>query len=272
MADPLSLIALGAAIGGVAGKLAEKAWDGATGWLADRFAHHTEKARTAARNNTVQFIIELANRVQTLERKQQIDARTAEERESHPQFALLLQTAVLAGAQTDSREKHQLLADLVAARLTTNADTTLALASEMACQAVARATARQLSLLGLCAFLQDVRPRDPILKGTHGAWLDASLEPFVDIEFNEIDALHLVAIACATYDPTAEKDLMLWLRMKVRAGVDEDIFEDSTYLDLLEIMWGEGLAGLQLTSVGTLIGGLVFDRLTGATTGLPKWD
>ncbi len=272
MADPLSLVALSAARGGIAGKLAEKTWDSADGWLRDRFSHHTENAKAAARENAAEFLVQLANRVKELEDQHAVEASTAEARDSHPQFAFVLQTAVLAGAQTDDHQKHQLLADLVAARLTTNSDTTLALASEMACQAVARATSRQLKLLGLCSFLQDVRPRCPIPAGGHGIWLDTVLGPFYDLEFYEIDALHLVAINCATYDPSSGKDLMLWLKLKVGAGPNDNVFADSQHLDSLAFMWGEGLAGVQLTSVGSLIGGFVLDHLTGATIGIPKWQ
>lgn len=272
MSDPISLITLGAAVGGVAGKLAERAWDSATGWLGDRFAHHTESAIKAARENTEQFVIELANRVQALEHDNRVDAEAAEIRESHPQFALLLQAAVLAGAQTDSKEKHQILADLVAARLTANADTTLALASEMACQAISRATTRQLMLLALCAFLEDIRPRELIDKQSYGVWIDTILDPFVDLEFHEIDALHLTAINCITYDPTSKKDLILLLNMKVRANaLLRNNFEESENLFFLEMIWGQGLLGVQLTSVGKLIGGLVFDRLFGISTGMPEW-
>jgi len=273
MTDPLSLIALGAAVGGVAGKLSERAMDGAAGWLRDRFAHHKESAIKAARENTENFVIELANRVQALEAEKQVNAEEAEIRESHPQFALLLQEAVLAGAQTNSNEKHKILADLVAARLTVNADTTLAIASEMACQAISRATSRQLMLLALCSFLEDIRPKEPIEKQHYGYWLDTILDPFLDLEFIEIDVLHLAAINCTTYDPASGKSLQLLLNMKVRAKIIvENNFEESVHLDFLEIMWGEGLAGVQLTSVGKLIGGLVFDRLFGISTGIPKWE
>lgn len=272
MTDPLSLVALGAAVGGMAGKLAERTWDSAEEWLRDRFAHHAENAKAAARENAARFLIELANRIKVLEDQHEVEASLAEARESHPQFSAMLQLAVLAAAQTEDPHKHQLLADLVAARLTTNSETTLALASEMACHAVARLTNRQLRLLGLCSFIERVRPRHPVPPGTHGAWLDAILTPFDDIEFVEIDALHLVAVNCATYNPASEKDLIFWLNLKVGAGADDSVFSDSTCLAWLEIMWGQGLAGVQLTSVGSLVGGFVFDHLTGAMTGIPEWD
>jgi len=40
MTDPLSLIALGAALGGISGKFSEKAWELAEKWLARRYEDH----------------------------------------------------------------------------------------------------------------------------------------------------------------------------------------------------------------------------------------
>ena len=48
MPEPLSLIALGAAIGGGAGKFVEKAWDSGEKWIVSYFANHQEKAREKA--------------------------------------------------------------------------------------------------------------------------------------------------------------------------------------------------------------------------------
>ena len=44
MADPLSLVALGAAVGGAAGKFVEKAWDSGEKWITSYFADHRPKA------------------------------------------------------------------------------------------------------------------------------------------------------------------------------------------------------------------------------------
>lgn len=39
MADPISLIALGAVVGGAAGKFTEKAWESSERWLKEDLAH-----------------------------------------------------------------------------------------------------------------------------------------------------------------------------------------------------------------------------------------
>jgi hypothetical protein len=272
MSDPLSLVALGAAIGGAAGKVAEKAWDSAAEWLRARFASHSEATQARAKANAANFVNELARATKALEDDGRIDEEVLREAQSHPQFSLLLQQALLGAAQTDDVEKHRLLSHVVATRLASASESTLALATSMACEAVSGATHRQLHLMGLLAFLHDVRPRDSLRPGTHCAWLDAVLKPFEDVEFHEIDALHLVALGAASYDPTSERGLLLLLCMKVRIQYDEHAFDESRAYGVLDVWWREGLSGVQLTSVGLLVGGLVFDEVRGAQVGLPKWE
>ena len=65
MTDPLSLIALGAAIGGAAGKFVEKAWDSGEKWITSYFENHHEKSQEKAKQNTLSFLTDLAKRVES---------------------------------------------------------------------------------------------------------------------------------------------------------------------------------------------------------------
>lgn len=272
MADPLSMIAIGAAVGGTAGKLAEKAWDSGERWLRERFASHGQEVQEQARKNVAQFVERLADRVKALENDRAIDPARLLETERHPQFSSLLQRSLLNAAQTDDASKHDILARLVAARLTVDAETTLALASRLAADAIARSTRRQLTLMALCCFLQDIRPRDPMPVPDYIAWLDVFLKPFSAFEFKDVDARHLVAIACASYDRGSERDLNILLGMKGGPHCIGAPFGDLDAVELLQINWNEGLAGVFLTSVGSIVGGLAFDQITGAKSGMPDLD
>lgn len=272
MADQLSMIAIGAAVGGTAGKLAEKAWDSGERWLRERFGSHAREVQEQARTNVAQFVEHLAKRVKVLEDDRAIDAAPLSETEHHPQFSSLLQRAILNAAQTDDEKKHDMLARLVAARLVAAAETTLALASRLAADAIARSTRRQLTLMALCCFLQDIRPRDPMPVPEYRTWLEVFLKHFVDFEFKEVDARHLVAIACASYDPGSDRDLNILLGMKGGPHCVGASFEDLIGVQLLQVHWTEGLAGVFLTSVGSIVGGLAFDQVTGAKSGMPRWD
>jgi len=75
MSDPLSLVALGAAIGGAAGKFTEKAWDSGQRWLKTYFANHGKKAQLKAKENSLEFLKELAERVKKLEDEHVVNKR-----------------------------------------------------------------------------------------------------------------------------------------------------------------------------------------------------
>ena len=159
MVDPLSLIAAGAAVGGLASKVAEKAWDSGERWLREKFGSHADEAQEQARENAAKFVHQLAVRVAVLEKQRELDQVKIADAQRHPQFSALLQQTILNAAKTKDDDKLDLLARLVATRLTANAETTFALASDLASDAIARSTRRQLELMALCCFLDEIRPR-----------------------------------------------------------------------------------------------------------------
>jgi hypothetical protein len=276
MTDPISLIALGAAVGGIAGKFGEKAWELAEKWLAKRYEGHLAQAQARARANSASFIHDLAKRLGDQEQKHPEAAERMREAESDPQFALVLQTAILGSAQTSDRAKHQLLADLVASRLLTSTETTLALATGLACDAVPHLTASQLRWLALLVFLHEIRPRDPYsVKAEYDAWLGIHLRYFGDLEYREIDMRHLVALGCVTFDPASERSLEMLLTMK-SGVITEEFMKFTEFLEgergwSLQFAWNQGLAGVELTSIGSVIGGHVLAQLYGRPSDKPAW-
>ncbi|MEA2339005.1 MAG: hypothetical protein QOE82_3012, partial [Thermoanaerobaculia bacterium] len=192
MVDPLSIIAIGAAVGGAAGKLAEKAWDSSEVWLRERFGSHRQEAQQRARNNAAQFVQHLAIQVGVFEHDRRLSEDEIENEESNPQFARLLEQTILNAAETNDESKHDLLARLVANRLVSQSETTLALASQLSSDAIARSTRRQLQLMALACFLNEVRPRDPLQPADYRLWIQVFLRPFEEFHFMDIDARHLV--------------------------------------------------------------------------------
>jgi hypothetical protein len=215
MADPLSLIAAGAAMGGLASKVVEKAWDSGERWLRERFGSHAAEAQEQARENAAKFVHQLAVYVAVLEKQHMLEQDKVSDTQRHPQFSSLLQQTILNAAKTNDDYKHDLLARLVAARLASKSETTYALASDLASDAIARSTRRQLELMALCCFLDEIRPREPILTAAdYYKWLDIQLRSFENFEFVEVDARHLVAIVCASYDPASSRSLSAILLLK----------------------------------------------------------
>jgi hypothetical protein len=277
MADPLSLIAAGAAVGGLASKVAEKAWDSGERWLREKFGSHAAEAQEQARENAAKFVHQLAVRVAVLEKQRELDQVKIADAQRHPQFSALLQQTILNAAKTKDDDKLDLLARLVATRLTANAETTFALASDLASDAIARSTRRQLELMALCCFLDEIRPRDPIpTAADYHKWLGIHLDPFRNFEFIELDARHLVAIACASYDRASSRSLPCILQLKAGTRLIEELHGDDfrhiPIIDILQISWDLGLTGVQLTSVGSIVGGLALSQIKGKDFGPPDWE
>src|SRR5438094_9070456 len=107
MTDPLSLIALGAAVGGAAGKFVEKAWDSGEKWLGTYFANHRQKAQETARANAAGFLNNVAHEIDVRSRAGEIPAADLETAQDHPDFSAILQSALLTAAQTDDTDKQK---------------------------------------------------------------------------------------------------------------------------------------------------------------------
>jgi P2-related tail formation protein len=67
--EPLSIIAIGAAVGGATSKFVEKAWDSGEKWIQTFFKDHKEVAQRIATDNTLDFLNELAQKVKQCKRK-----------------------------------------------------------------------------------------------------------------------------------------------------------------------------------------------------------
>jgi hypothetical protein len=276
MTDPLSLIAAGAAIGGLASKVVEKTWDSGERWLREKFGSYAAEGREQALENSAKFVYQLAMRVESLEKNCILKKQSVFKTQSDPQFLTFLKQTVLNSAKTSDEKKHDLLARLVADRLASRSETTLALASDLASDAITRSTNRQLELMSVCCFLDEIRPRDQIKTvDDYHLWLSIHLSHFVNFEFAKVDARHLVAIACATFDPASNRSLPVLLMFK--AGIPlmdqliEDDFKKIPNVDILLINWDSGLADVQLTSVGSIVGGLALGQIMGKDFGPPDW-
>jgi hypothetical protein len=180
---------------------------------------------------------------------------------------------LLNAAETEDAEKHDLLARLVANRLAVASETTVALASQMASDTIARCTRDQLCLLALVCFVDEVNVRDGLDEPGFRHWLDVFLRPFDDFEFRDIDARHLVALGAVAYDPARERDLVMWLQLKNQNdNIDFEKLLEITRVEMLKMNWDMGMAGVRLTSVGSIVGGLALDQLLGKRSEPPRWD
>jgi len=276
MADPISLIAAGAAVGGLASKVMEKAWDSGERWLREKFSSHSVEAQEKAQENAGNFVLKLSVRMAEHENIHAFKQEKIFDTLRQPQFSSLLQQTILNAAKTSEDDKHDLLARLVAARLASDAETTFSLASDLASDAIARSTRRQLELMALCCFISEIQPKYPIATAAdYHYWLDVQLREFENFEFSEKDAWHLVAIACASYDPMSTRTLAGALLLKAGhhlvGELHDDDFSHIPIIDMLQVSWDFGLGGVRLTSVGSIVGGLTLGQIKGMDLGFPDW-
>lgn len=268
MTDPLSLIALGAAVGGAAGKFVEKAWDSGEKWISNYFKNHRDRARSAAEENSAQFLQKLGIRLERLEKTGQVSSVEIEVSLDHPEFSVVLQKALLSAAQTENVQKHELLSTLVASHLQAKPESLLALVTKIACDVVGDITPNQLKLLGLIITIRHMNPGSALTPIAASAWMEMTLRPYQLCSISTLDVIHLQALACVQQSPFAT-DLWSIFLQKNPQGVDPSFRETAVFAHLASL-WPK-LQTMQLSSVGQILGVQVVGIETGIEVPLQEW-
>ena len=279
--EPLSIVAISAAVGGAAGKLIEKAWDSGEKWLASYFMDHHPKAQEKARQNSLEFLNDLAQRVHQLEEEGRKDQKTKKQIETaveDPDFSALLKDALIASSRTDNEDKHKILARIVSERLRCQSGGLVSLTSTLACNAVSYLTPKQMRVLGLTTFIFFLRP-SPFppaiphhkLVEWYIEWLTARLSVHLPIETLTIfDYSHLESVSCIKFEPPVfGRDLKKILTPHVEPTFEwpfDDFIKDNPLGKQLNELWKKEIQRVSLTTAGHLIGVYVHDELTKSRT------
>jgi hypothetical protein len=263
------------AAGGAAAKqLVESAYKSGTAWLSSFFKDHQPKAIEKAERNSGEFLNRLSLKVDQLEQDHRVDRAIIDRALEEPSFGALLQSALIGSAQTENGDKHDLLASIVASRLTADNESVLAVASQMAASAVAHCSPNQLHFLGYCASTTlrwhrldnaKFQTKEEMLKECI-PWFEIRFAPYRFLEIRHVDLFHLEAVSCLSAGNVGHA-LESMLSANWTAGAFKITGEDIMRLTVGECMvrlWNQGAINAHLTSVGTLIGILVSDKLCGA--------
>lgn len=279
--EPLTIIAISAAVGGAAGKLTAKAWDLGERWLSTYFQDHHPKAVEKAKENSLAFLADLAQRVSQLENA----ASNSEHIKEHiisaledPDFSALLKDALLASSRTENNNTHKVLARLVSERLCCETDDMVKLTIPLACESAKSLTTTQLRFLTIAAVIE-VLLSSKVSVANHQAkikfaveWLQKKL-PLVlpEEKITQASLVHMECVSCIHLTRLAVCPSTLTMIFRRQMDTDSTKGLD-TFLSTTEIgqrftsYWKDQLDHIRLTTVGTLIGICVFDELTGEQT------
>ncbi|SEA79057.1 LPO_1073/Vpar_1526 family protein [Psychroflexus halocasei] len=207
--DELTIVAISSAVGGLTGKFVEKAWDSGEKWIQNFYNNHNENVNKKAKENSLKFLNELALRIDKLEQNEKLTKEKINDSQNHPEFSALLEKAIMSSAQTDSKEKHTILARIVSERLKANPESVLALNSKMAVDIIPFLTVNQMKILGLLVNLYKIRPSKYPLnqvynKSSYQLWVDGylthQLKPFQNLNISLINITHLESLSCIRFN------------------------------------------------------------------------
>lgn len=277
--DPLSIVVLSSAVGGATGKFVEKAWDSGEKWIQSYFKDHKENSQKNAINNSFDFLTELASRVKALEEQSNRNKQQITEAQDHPDFSIFLQKALITSAQTDSKEKHILLATLVSQRLIAEPESVFSLASKMACDAIAYMTSNQIKLLGLLATLFLMKPQGlprGLTNESYQEWYDLfitpRLSPYNKLIIGKQDLKHLESLSCVKLNEAMVRDLSYNFSI-FDFKFDFNSIKSYAIKEKFQNHWGDPrIQQVNLTTTGEIIGVLVSNMISNTVTTLDGWE
>lgn len=276
--DPYT-VALSAGVAtGVGQEIVKKAWKTGEKWLNNYFKDHQQLAQDKARENSINFLIELGLRINKLENKI-YDKSESKERMlkvlSDPDFSALLKDAIIASARTNSIEKHKLLAFILAEKLTTKPESLDSLLANKAVEIVPTISVTHLKLLAIITLIHfgpgfiplDV-PKDKRCEW-YIKWLILTFSKLLPIEFEEGDIDYLFSISCLTLNPDfSPLQEILFKNDKVKIECDSAKFWESDSGKKIVDIWDNIKYGGP-HFIGSFIGYLVIEEIVGEESDIP---
>jgi len=259
----------------VFGALASKTWDNLVGrgGLLGQWLDKVKTGRAAGLQNTGDFgdclAAQFQRRAPELEGDPEAAARVAAAMED-PDVLAVLYDAINSAARTDSRERHELLARLVADRLLVDGESPLALNASMACEAVRRLAPRHLRLLAVIVYVEKWRSVRPSVEHAEAAealaTLAADMELLLPDGADRYDRMQMEAASCVTGLYSRGRSSCTKMLAKACPSLTKDRL--THIAQTLSEIWNNMLSPCVLTTVGELLGIRVVEQLLGVTVSL----
>jgi hypothetical protein len=275
--EPISGLVAAAALGSIATKAVERAWDAGELWIKTYLGGHGETVRLRAQENTLEFLGDLAQRVKRIEERH-AKAGTVDDlndRLADPDFAATLQSALVAAARSSDQERHTVLADLVAGRLSAPEGSQRAISAAIAVDAVPRLLPKHLDLLGAVTVITALGPAlegevkmGQLPVGETVTWLKGMLQNYdLESDIGQMDLYHLDSVGCISYTPSIGNALNGHLARLIGTSpsVRPALNAEPEYSQLEEMWTRRHLFGVQLLPPGLELGIAVHQLRTGTT-------
>ena len=257
-------------LAGAAGAFIKTLADKGVQWLIELVGSHSAEVQKQAQENLQNFVIRLAHRVEQLETELPVEKREIFDRAlGHPSTSLLFQKAVVNAATTDNDDRHLILSELIAERLTAGADDMVALVGSAACDVVQALASKHIRYLGMAARFFHIRPDQiPEIKSQKKYedfivnWWNPLEQLCSGLEdFKEVDFHHLIGLSCA-YHQLPRHDFEKYIKIKTKPNnydLPLDLINNQPWGPLFTKLWEIGTAHIILTAKGFLIGVLYHD-------------
>jgi len=265
--DPTTILIISSAVSGAAGSFIREISSNGIKWLIELVTAQSPQMQATAKINLENFVTRLAARVERLENEIPADqSEIFKNALNHPGSALLIKTAMIDSATTDNNEKHEILAELIAKRLTANADDMIALAGSAACSVVISLSSRQIKILAILSTIKNIRPLQKNNLSTPedakiyiSNWWKNNIDPLIEdknidnataLDFEHLAAMGCIRISIGTCDlaKTVSSGLLF-----IDPDFSEQDFIDQKWFNTLKKQWGN-IGHATPTSIGQLIG------------------
>jgi hypothetical protein len=228
--------------------------------------------------NTLQYLEFIAEKVKKIEETSNdnpITKAIVSAAFKDPAFSATFQDALYAASKTSSEEKHKLLARVISERLIAKEDNLISLASPQAINAISNLSPKHIRYLAVAVTVFSIRPNDGQKKipaeqknSLSRDWWVRHLSPIISKapSLNEMDIMHLIAMSCITYELFIGRNLTEILKEPFGDWEVQKSIEETQEGQKLNTIWEKSLQKVNLTSVGSMIGTIAHDEITGGRT------
>ncbi len=291
MPEPVSITLIAAALGGAAGSITQTISQNGSIWLSEKLRGHQPAVLAAAQNNAQAMVDLLTTKVAALEERGEINDEMFNRAFSDPSFNRVLQKTLMGAAETNSQQKHELLAGIIAERLKASTDSIIGVSAGLVSDAIGNCTARQLKILGFCSNSQNFSPQIEArgeASAIEGGWVvgreqsiqilkrtfESRFSPYVDLKIGSVDSAHLEGLSCISVLRFGHKDIAAILGHNWKVGEYNLTIADLESFPVGQNflrLWNGGADTMSPTSIGMMIGIMVGDRLVGGQTSMPQF-